>query len=183
MFKTVLDRAPLIAFAVACLLIAFGFGYRTASKQSYPFQLIDGVLKTNQVIVSHYTNKYSPEFYGFTDIPVAKVASQRVTVVAKGANENFLLSGGPQQYLEFCPVTGCLAVILDRSGKLIHAYPFRPNAFRKGDVLDLPYQQPFMAPETDLDPFGLDQLPNGDLIVTFYNDRAFPFGAGVARSL
>lgn len=168
-------------FALALLMIAFGLGYITTVRQVFPFQLIDGAVKTTGVVINHFTDIDGSDFLTYTKIPADMAAAQRITSVAASGGENLLITGGPKRFLEYCPGTGCLAVMLDRQGRLVHAYPFRPAAFHKGDIANLPYQQPFMSPETDLNPFGLVQLPGGDLIATFYNDKAFPFGAGVAR--
>ena len=181
MFRRLLSHMPMVLFALAWLAIAFLLGHLATVKQVWPATYIDGVIKSADVIKDHFTSKHSSDFMGHTDIPVSQMAQARMKVLAPGGNEALLLVGGPQRYLDFCPGSGCLAVIVDRQGKLVHGTPFRPDELRQGSIAQSPYQQPFVKPELDLNPQGLAQLPGGDLIVTFYNDKAFPFGAGVAR--
>jgi len=181
MIRRLFTKLPLVLFALAWLAIAFTAGHLATVKQRFPATYIEGVIKSADVIKDHFTNKKNSDFMRATDIPVSKIAQARFQTLAPGGDESFLLVAGPQRYLEFCPANGCVAVIMNRQGKLVYGYPFRPDELRKGTIANLPYEQPFMNPQLDLSPHGLAQLPGGDLVVTFYNDKAFPFGAGVAR--
>src|SRR5262249_23620816 len=93
----------------------------------------------------------------------------------------FLLTGGEGQFLEHCPEHGCAAVILSRDGKLIHAYPHRPDELTTKRTFELPYGQIMHDDAKDTAVVGLAPLANGDLIVVYDFARSSPYGAGVAR--
>ena len=90
--------------------------------------------------------------------------------------EALLVTGGPNQDAAHCPKFGCLAWIIDRSGKVLHSWPLpldtlfdRIEGF-KGDV------------ETrNFYPIGLGLLGDGSLVATFHARNTYPYVAGIAR--
>jgi len=117
-----------------------------------------------------------------SDISPSQLAQYRVIVkVPVDDKSDFLLGGGPGQYLDYCPGTGCAAVILRRDGSLAHAYPFRPDEFAKKRTLELPYQEFMYDDAKDTGIIGLKALPNGDLIAVLDLQGTSPYGGGVAR--
>ncbi len=117
-----------------------------------------------------------------SDISPNQLAQSRVTVkVPVDDKSNFLLGGGPGQYLDYCPGMGCAAIILRRDGSLVHAYPFRPDELTKNRTLDLPYQEVMYNVARDTGVFGLTYLRNGDLIAVLDNPGSVPYGGGIAR--
>jgi hypothetical protein len=92
------------------------------------------------------------------------------------ANEPILIGGGPFEYLEACPTNGCLAWIVDRQGRLLHQWEVDPQPILDGMTV--------VGGEVSarkLKPHDWHLQPNGDLLVIFENNGAFPYGGAVAR--
>lgn len=138
-------------------------------------------LRTAKVVYERYLIAYIPHFEQFTDLPVEKIASARVNAGSGEAASSYLLTGGPDQFRDFCPLDGCLAVILDRDGGLMHAYPYRPEEFRDKRTVDIPREQLVAESPADIEVLGLWPLTGGDVMVTFHLPHSFPVGGGVAR--
>ncbi|HKS89148.1 MAG TPA: arylsulfotransferase family protein [Stellaceae bacterium] len=153
----------------------------------FPATTFHNALKTASAIVAQYAvGPFDPDqFIGFTGGPVADVERNRIVVrgasPAAAPDEHFLLSGGVHQFLDYCPSHGCLAVEFDRHGGLVHAYPIRPDQFDRQPLAALPYEEVGFRFDVNMYPWGLIKLPGGDLIATFHQWNAFPYGGGIAR--
>jgi hypothetical protein len=91
------------------------------------------------------------------------------------------MTGGPDQFRDYCPDHGCLAVVLDGNNRPLHLYPYRPAEFRAKRMVDLPHEQLVEESPADIEVMGLWPLAGGDLIVTFHLPHSFPVGGGTAR--
>ena len=95
---------------------------------------------------------------------------------AAAGHELLLVTGGPNQDATHCPQFGCLAWIMDRSGKVLHAWP-------------LPLDRLFGKVEgfsgrvepRNFYPIGLGLLDDGSLVATFHARNTYPYVAGIAR--
>jgi hypothetical protein len=90
--------------------------------------------------------------------------------------ELLLVTGGTNEDALHCPKFGCLAWIIDRSGKVLHSWPlpldtlFNGVQGYSGDVK-----------LTNFYPIGLALLHDGSLIATFHSRNTYPYDAGIAR--
>ena len=103
-------------------------------------------------------------------------------------HEPVLWYGGRFQFMDICPEWGCLAVRFGTDGEAEHAWPLRPDALAqaaRGAATDeFPHAlDPDFSFVRDVEPFGMSQYPNGDLLVVFVNDNgtSFPRAVNVAR--
>lgn len=181
-----LARLPLYLFLLACALAAFGYGVFVGTSHEFPYDMIRRGAVTYQTLMESLARDANRgQFAHYSDVPRTDIAARRIErKVAQDTAETLLWSGGLNQFLEFCPDRGCLAVEIDEaSGEVRHAYPYRPaEIFAAQRVEDRPYEAP---PGYDLStsayPIGIARYADGDLLVVFQASDSFPFGAGAAR--
>ena len=173
-----------IGFAVSVFVIGFVAGFVFTQKQWFPYSALQNAHKTIASLRSQLAPPFSPyEFLGFSGGPIAAIKAERMITISSdpGASEHLLLEGGFDQYLDYCPKSGCLAVEFARNGSLVHAWPYFPEEFARHEIASLPYEQLMFSPTVNRYPIGLLKLPNGDLIVSFQQWNMFPFAGGIAR--
>jgi hypothetical protein len=90
--------------------------------------------------------------------------------------ELLLVTGGPNHDTGGCPRYGCLASIIDRSGKVLHTWPLPLDALFDG----------IQGFEGDVKlsnfyPIGLGLLRDGSLVATFHGRNTYPYAVGIAR--
>ena len=95
---------------------------------------------------------------------------------AAAGRELLLVTGGTNRDIERCPTYGCLATVMDRSGKVLRSWPLPLDALFDG------IEQ--FAGQVKLDnfyPIGLGLLHDGSLVATFHIRNAWPYAVGIAR--
>ena len=175
-----------IAFVASIAAIAFLLGFYFTEKHWFPYRILHNAVKTTNALYAQLFPPFGPEqFVGFADIAPAAAARDRIEVrepvASAPVSEHFLMTGGLNQYLDYCPRYGCVAVEFTRAGKLVHAWPYRPDLLSSREIVSLPYEAPWFRFTDNLYPVGLIKLPGGDLIVTFQQWNTFPFAGGIAR--
>ena len=174
---------PIALFAWSVVFAAFVYGFLLGDLR---LRFYNGLEDTRIAVVILWEKVFNPnrirEAGQWSDIAPSEIHKHRV-VVHEPVDDDaaFLLTGGQAQFLEYCPEHGCAAVILDRNGGLIHAYPFRPDELTSKRTLDLPYGEILHDDAKDTAVVGLAPLPNGDLIVVYDFVGTTPYGGGVAR--
>ena len=121
--------------------------------------------------------------------PPGNAAANRIEFLdGDSLHEPVLWYGGRFQFMDICPEWGCLAVRFGTDGEAEHAWPLRPDALAqaaRGAATDEFPDEP--APGfsfvRDVEPIGISQYPNGDLLVVFVNvnGSSFQLVAGAAR--
>jgi hypothetical protein len=90
--------------------------------------------------------------------------------------ELLLVTGWPNRDNGRCPKFGCLASVIDRSGKVLRSWPLPSDALFNdlkgfgGDVRP-----------SNFYPIGVGLLNDGSLIATFHARNVFPYVVGIAR--
>lgn len=179
-------RLSAATFVASVMVIAFMIGFLFGVNKWFPYFTVQKSSKTIAAIIAQYSTNFGPfQFIDFSGGPPADVEKNRFIVRAAvpdvAANEHFLMSGGLDQYLDYCPRNGCIAVEFTRTGSLVHAYPYRPDQFEAHQIVSLPYEQVGFSFAENMYPVGLVKLQGGDLIVTFHQFNTFPFAGGIAR--
>jgi hypothetical protein len=170
----------LLFFAVLFAGAAAGFTVREFRLP--PYQYVLNAARTGKVVYERFLKVSIPHFESFTDLPIEKIASSRVRPgTGEVGAQSYLMTGGPDQFREYCPLDGCLAVVLDRNNTARHVYPYRPAEFRSKRTVDLHHEQLVDESPADIEVMGLWPLAGGDLIVTFHLPHSFPVGGGTAR--
>ncbi|MGH6875882.1 MAG: arylsulfotransferase family protein [Rhizomicrobium sp.] len=172
--------------ALSAAIIAFLLSFYLTEKKWFPYSILHNARKTEQTIRLQLFPPFAPEqFLGFSDLRPADAPRNRIRILAPApaapAGEHFLLAGGFDQYLDYCPRYGCIAVEYRRSGNLVHAFPYRPDLLEAHQAVSLPYEQVFFRFTTNVYPIGLLKLPGGDIVVTFQQWNTFPYAGGIAR--
>ena len=183
--RRILERAPLALFLLALAAGLIAYGIAIERHGIFPGRILDEAEKTARVTAESLQTPDEGEFLRFSDTPLDGFLAQRLEVVEGDSLANAVLAvGGRHQYRELCPEHGCLAVAIGPSGEVIHAWPFRPNAIHAANIAaegDHPHELNNFFVERDMHPFGVEQYPNGDLLVTFLVWNSFPYAGGVAR--
>ena len=190
-----LNSLPLVLFIAAIVLTIFSYGVVVGRYRVFPFWIISDGIKVGKVLLDVILEddrivnmKYTGVYLKFSDMPLANPVLDRIEFVA--GNElaaPVLWTGGHEQFREYCPDSGCLAVEYNRRGEVTHAYPLRLDELEKAqgtaDDGEFPYEfSPNFSFVRDIRIFGVSRYSNGDLLVVFqYSEVAFPYGAGVAR--
>ena len=94
-----------------------------------------------------------------------------------GAGEELLLvTGGPNRDMARCPKYGCLAWVVDRSGKVLRSWPLPVDTLFEGVE---GFNGEVKA--ENFYPIGLGLLHDGSLIATFHGRNIYPYAVGIAR--
>ena len=121
--------------------------------------------------------------------PAGNAAANRIQFLdGDSLHEPVFWYGGRFQFMDICPEWGCLAVRFGTDGEVEHAWPLRPDALERAadDAATDEFPREF-GPDfsfaRDVEPIGISQYPNGDLLVVFENDNgtSVPHVAGMAR--
>lgn len=181
---------PILMPLISAVVLAFGAGVFVAEYHIPPYRSIANGAKTIAHIVRSSTAE--PYLGQFRHVPVGGIDMDAIaearfsgTPAAAAQPGTILVNGGLNEFLELCPGDGCLAVEIDREGKVLDAIPFRPDEILAADLLagDPLHREAVAAdPRLIFRPLGLREYSNGDLLVTFQSvGDMFPFAAGVAR--
>ena len=186
-----LNSLPLVLFIATIVLTIFSYGVVVGRYRVFPFWIISDGIKTGKallnVMLENDKIKYTETYIGFSDMPLENSVSDRIEFVA--GNElaaPVLWTGGLYQFREYCPDFGCLAVEYNHRSEVTHAYPLRLDELEKAqgtaDDDEFPYEfSPNFSFVKDISVSSVSRYSNGDLLVVFHYEFAFPYGAGVAR--
>lgn len=99
---------------------------------------------------------------------------------ARAGSENILFAGGFYQYMDECPQFGCVAIVADRSGAILHSWQIDP-----AELFDEEAIEGFDgAPGKDIDEFYVNAVAlaaDGGLVVTLQAINVFPYQVGIAK--
>ena len=182
-----MSRLPQLLLVLAIALAAFAYGGLVGRYKLFPFSVISDGVKTLRTMYEVHKKIDDGRFAHFAAVPPDSAASHRFEFVQGDALSGPVLwQGGRYQFLEYCPDGGCLAVEYTATGQVAHAYPFRFDELEQtADAArsdEFPYGlSPSFSFARDVHLIGISRYANGDLLVVFHQDAAFPYGAGVAR--
>ena len=185
--RRILERAPLALFLLSLAVGLVVYGIAIERYGIFPRAILDAAGKTARTTVENLQKPDTGRFLTFSDtpLPLDDFAAKRLAIVeGEALSEPMLVYGGRHQFRELCPEHGCLAVAIAPFGKVVHAWPFRPNAIHAANIAsedDYPYELNNFSPERDMEVVGLEQYPDGDLLVAFHLRETFPYAGGVAR--
>ena len=180
-------RLPQLLFVAALMLAAFAYGGLGGHYELFPFPVIADGIKTLRTLYEVHTRKDDYSFMRSADmLPERAVANRFEFVAGDTLSGPVLWQGGRYQFLEYCPDWGCLAVEYTATGQVAHAYPFRNDeleqAANAAQSDEFPYElSPAASFAKDVHVAAMSRYANGDLLVVFYQDGAFPYSAGIAR--
>ena len=182
-----MNRLPQLLLVLAIALASFAYGCLVGRYNLFPFSVLSDGVKTLRTMHELHKKIDASRFAHFAEVPLDSAAANRFEFVAGDALSGPVLwQGGRYQFLDHCPDWGCLAVEFTATGQVAHAYPFRFNELEQAANAarsdEFPYERPPTASfARDVKVSGISRYANGDLLVVFWRDSAFPYGAGVAR--
>ena len=184
--RSLLDGAVRFLFLIAVILAAFAIGWSVATFEKFPHGILLDAYKTAATQIELLTRgKKRLLPMRFVNIAPGSVKAHRFEFVAAAAlADPILVPGGVGHFAEHCPGhAGCLAIVYTGNGRVVHAYPYRPDEIEKtAPLAAFPYEQPLGFSMRDMGyPFSISQYANGDLLVVFHSRYSFPFGLGVVR--
>ena len=187
LLRRILERAPLALFLLALAVGLVAYGVAIERYGLFPKSIIDDAARTARTTAESLTTTDTGAFKAFPGTALADFPDRRIEFVGGGGDSlasAMLVSGGRHQFREWCPEHGCLAVAISPTGEVMHAWPFRPNAIHAANIVDendYPYELNNFSVERDMLLARIEQVPDGDLLITFHLKNAFPYAGGVAR--
>ncbi|QIE43979.1 arylsulfotransferase family protein [Meridianimarinicoccus aquatilis] len=178
---------PFVSFVFASVIVAFGLGVFITEFKLPPYRDIAAGAKTLRYAIKGFD---APPYRGqFLAVDPAHSPDEAAAARFTGERAarfpgNILMIGGLNEYLEVCPGDGCIAVETDRDGNIVHGYPYRPDAIFAADSTGGSFYREGQPadPRQIKRPIGMQQLPGGDLIVSFQTTGPmFPYTGGIAR--
>lgn len=114
------------------------------------------------------------------------VANRFEFIASNQLADPIMMSGGVGTFIEHCPGTqGCIAVAYSKYGDVVHSYPYRPEELEPANIVprsDYPHEVPVGWQFIDnIKLRGLASYPDGDILVVFRLENAYPYGDGIAR--
>lgn len=183
--RPLLERLPLALFCLSVAVLLIGLGMAIERYRLFPRSILSDAQTTAGATLDALGTGPGWRFLGFSDTALDDIHGRRVAFIEGGAlSDAMLLAGGHYHFRDFCPEHGCLAVAVAPSGEVVHAWPFLANAIPAANIADeddYPYELNNFSNERDTRVIGIEQYANGDLLVTFHLENAFPYGGGVAR--
>ena len=178
---------PLALFALSICALTFAWGLATERYRIFPYEPVR--IAYQNVFLAKAILRDSPPDY-------RTATSDRRRLIDEADADQFpywpvVASGGLAQFPEICGSDGCLAVVYAADGGVASVWPYRPDALSRamekaiddrGD--EYPYERrPWFRFRRDIVVDSFSVYPDGDLLVTlsYINDVAFPYGAGVTR--
>jgi len=175
--NTVLDPVLRLVSLCGLLVLAFISGAGLSYFQAFPYSSIHSAaiaakawLKLAQGRPATFTRFASQPIGGPTGRGTGNAAP------AFSGAEAILIGGGPFENLPACPTYGCLAWIMDRQGNILHKWEIDPQP-----ILDRMAGHVGEVSAARLKPHDWHLQPNGDLVVIFENNGAYPYGGALAR--
>ena len=182
------ERLARFLFPVGLALAAFAAGGLVGRYRVFPYRLIaDGVATFRNLGEPAAGPAIGRRFRRFVETPPEEAPARRFEFPGGTPLAGPVLwAGGLDRFLDLCPEFGCAAVEFTARGEVAHAYPYRAAELETA-LLDTPSDEfPFELPPNfsflrDIYVSGVRRYGNGDLLVVFHQERAFPYAAGAAR--
>ena len=162
-----------VAFVASLCLFAFLYGFAANELDLPPKSQMKQAMSALKAI--NVIDHDLPTGVNRLD-PNAKPEPEVRRLDAAAGNELLLVTGWPNRDPGRCQKFGCLASVIDRSGRILHSWPLPSDALFDG-------VQGFDGEVklTNFYPIGLGMLRDGSLVATFHGRNTFPYAVGIAR--
>ncbi|MFZ1662017.1 MAG: arylsulfotransferase family protein [Paracoccaceae bacterium] len=108
----------------------------------------------------------------------AKSVDPIKTFASSGSDDLILVTGGFFFRQDVCPSFGCMAYVMDRTGKVIHSWEYDPDLlFSDEDFSHFKGKRSRL----NLNVQGIDIGGDGSLVVVFQGKNLFPYQVGIAK--
>jgi len=174
--KSISDNIAKWMFFVALTMAAFAWGVATVKWKVFPHDFLVHVESGFVAIAKMEKTRVPQHVIRAVDesSPIDPVEILQPVV----ADDLILMTGGFYYRQDQCPDFGCIAMIMDREGKILHSWEADPSQlFTEEQFADY---TGFPGPR-NVNVVGVALDPKGNLVVTFQGRNVFPYQVGVAR--
>lgn len=170
-------RIPLdkIGFSLALAVIVFVGGMAAAHFNTLPYRLLNEAKAALNAQLKIEDDRFPSQIGEFLDPPSALPAMD----LAPDAGDEPLLvpAGATFARMDVCPQFGCVAWVLDRRGRVLHAWPMPDPAVLFSDMHGFTGR---IRPE-NFYVIGMAPDRDGSIVVTFHARNIFPYQVGIAK--
>ncbi len=170
------ERISRIAFFVGLVMLAFLWGAATVRWKLPPYKFMNRV-EAGVVAITKFEDKSLPNHViRIVTVPTPVGAVETLTTTP--ADDLILMTGGFFYRMDLCPKFGCIAWVMDRSGKVLHTWEYDPAIlFTKESLAGF---SGFPGAD-NINVLGAALAPDGGLVVTFQGRNIFPYQVGVGK--
>ena len=161
-------------FVAALCGLAFAYGVAVMKFKVFPYKILNEAAAAFDAWRQIGGDAFPPGVISWAGSPPDELAR---TIDAAAGSEAVMITGGFYSRLDLCPKFGCLAVVVDRTGRALHSWPapdparfFSGAKGHTGAVKPINYRV-----------FGVALGRDGSLIVSFHGKDMFPYQVGIAK--
>jgi Arylsulfotransferase (ASST) len=170
------DRFARIAFILGLVALAFLWGAATVRWKLPPYKFMNRV-EAGVVAITKFEDKSLPNHVIRVVDPGTPIGAVEL-LTSIPADDLILMTGGFFYRMDLCPKFGCIAWIMDRSGKVLHTWEYDPAVlFTKESLAGF---SGFPGAD-NINVLGAALSPDGGLVVTFQGRNIFPYQVGVGK--
>ena len=168
------ERLVGVAFVIALCGAAFGYGVAVMKFKVFPYRVLIEAEAAFDAWRQIGDDAFPPGIVSWekgSSKPLAR------TIAPAAGGEAVMITGGFYHRQDLCPKFGCLAVIVDRSGRALHSWSapdparfFTGATGHTGSVKPINYRV-----------FGTALGRDGSLVVSFHGKDMFPYQVGIAK--
>lgn len=166
---------PFLIFLGSLGFMAMLYGMMAMKYKLPPYAQVDHAIKAFEALGNMEDETLASSVNHIAEDETPKPSF--TTLDPAAGKELLLVTGGPNQDAVHCPKFGCLAWIIDRSGKVLHSWPLPLDTLFE-DVKDK------FDGKTELlnfYPVGVQLQDDGSIIAAFHGRNIFPYTVGIAR--
>lgn len=165
-----------LAFVLGVSFLCFVWGVLATSNKIFPYRQIQRIQSGYDSWMKMEDTKVPQHVIGAAE--GATEIDPVQTLTATPADDLILMTGGFYFRQDLCPTFGCMAFVMDRSGKILHQWEFDPEkVFTAGDFKGFTGQ----PDAKNLNVQGIDLDADGNLVVVFQGRNIFPYQVGIAK--
>lgn len=169
-----LERLAAVGFVAALCGLAFAYGVVVMKYKVFPYKTLTEAQAAFDAWRQIGNDDYPPGVVAWSKAPPRQLARR---LGQGGGDEAVMITGGFYSRLDLCPKSGCLAIVVDRSGKPLHTWPAPdPATFFAGAKGHTGAVKPI-----NFRVFGAALGRDGSLIVSFHGKDMFPYQVGIAK--
>ncbi len=165
-------------FVLSLCFFSFAYGVAAVHYHLWPEPVIVEAKEAFKALLEASKEELEAKPPEFTRFEEQGVTGPTAGVIGKSTdhgNEFIFMDGGHEQLTSHCSQFGCLAWIMDRTGKVIHSWEADPQTV--WDDLD---QVEGFSNAGNVYSVGAYLYPDGRLLVSYQGNKTFPYGVGIA---
>lgn len=162
-----------ISIFIVFSTLVFCYGYLVHRIQIFPYRFIDNTVLAAEAVWEVQTQK-DKAIHGVDFLDSELLNPTTKTLSDKAGKENILILSNEFAHRSLNE-TGCFAWIMDRSGKVLHAWRNNQNIWEPLENRDA------LGDNWRAYPVGAYLYPNGDLLVSYQGGNVFPNSLGLAK--